>query len=167
METNNFDAIGYFRDMAKKNKLAKKNGFIATVISNIDNIEGLMDEFRNADRFIAISDTSSGNLSSLDGTYGFSCNRAFTVFILSGYEFGDMESREKELDLCREIFHQFVSRIIHDKYEYNGLQTFFDTTSFPNQELGRHFLNGVTGLHFTVYMRTPKDLEYDGSQWED
>ena len=165
MERNCFDAIRYFTDMTRANKLAQGKGFMPVTISNTDNLEGLMEEYRDNDRFVAIADTSSGNLASPDGTYGFQKRRAYTVFILSAYEYGDMESRQLELELCRTIFHQFVSRIIHDKYRYEEKEMFFDTHAIPNQELGRYYLSGMTGLHFTLYTWEPIDLVYEENQW--
>jgi len=165
MEATNFDAIAYFENLTQHNVLAQQQGFIPVVISNTDNLEGLMEEYRDNDRFVAIADTSSGNLSSADGTYGFQKRRAFTVFILSAYEYNNMEARQQEMDLCRTLFHQFVSRILHDKYEYDEKQMFFDTHTIPNQELGRYYLSGLAGLHFTVYLWEPIDLVYETNQW--
>jgi len=165
MERNNFDAIAYFKTMTEHNKLAQKEGFIPVIISNTDNLEGLFEEYRDNDRFVAITDTNSGNLSSADGTYGFSKRRAYTVFILSAYEYDNMQSRQEELELCRELFHQFVSRIIRDKYTYEEKMMYFDTHSIPNQEIGRYYMSGMTGLHFTLYVQEPIDLIYDNEQW--
>lgn len=64
MENNQFDAISYFMSMAERNRLAVDNHFKPVVISNSDNLEGLFKDYRDADRFVAISDTNSGNLSS-------------------------------------------------------------------------------------------------------
>ncbi|MBR4269624.1 MAG: hypothetical protein IKQ47_07585 [Prevotella sp.] len=165
MERSKFDAIAYFRTMAEHNKLAQEKGFVPVTISNSDNLEGLFEEYRDNDRFVAISDTNSGNLSSSDGAYGFSKRRAYTVFILSAYEYDNMQSRQEELDLCRELFHQFVSRIIRDKYQYEEKMMYFDTHTIPNQEIGRYYLSGMTGLHFTLYVQEPIDLVYDDEQW--
>ena len=165
MEKNSFDAIAYFWSMALRNKLAVANGFKPVTISGPDNLEGIFEDYRDADRFVAISDTNTGNLSSPDGAYGFQRNRAYTIFILSAYEYGDMQSRQKELELCRELFRQFVSKIIRDKYLYDEKQMYFDTHSIPNQEIGRYYLSGVTGLHFTLYVQEPVDLIYDDEQW--
>lgn len=151
--------------MTEHNKLAQKEGFIPVIISNTDNLEGLFEEYRDNDRFVAITDTNSGNLSSADGTYGFSKRRAYTVFILSAYEYDNMQSRQEELELCRELFHQFVSRIIRDKYTYEEKMMYFDTHSIPNQEIGRYYMSGMTGLHFTLYVQEPIDLIYDNEQW--
>ena len=76
-----------------------------------------------------------------------------------------MQDREQELSTCRELFFQFVSKIIHDKYEYEEKMMFFDTESIPNQELGRYFLSGLTGLHFTLFTQEPQDLVYNDEQW--
>lgn len=166
MERNDFDAITYFTEMTQKNILAQENKFQPVTISGTDSLEGLLEEYRDTDRFVAISDTNSGNLTSPDGTYGFSKRRAYTVFILSAYEYGNMESRQKELELCRQLFYQFVSKILRDKYLYGEKETYFDTHAIPNQEIGRYYLSGVTGLHFTLYVQEPISLEYDSGEWE-
>lgn len=165
MESNHFDAVAYFFTMTAKNKLAQEEGFCPVVISNTDDLEGLFEKYRDKDRFVAVTDTNSGNLSSPDGAYGFSKRRAYTVFILSAYEYGNMQSRQTELDLCRTLFHQFVSKIVRDKYLYDEKQMYFDTQSIPNQEIGRYYLSGMTGLHFTLYVQEPIDLIYDDEQW--
>lgn len=165
MENSSFDAIAYFYALTERNKLAQEKGFVPVTISNTDNLEGLMEEYRDNDRFVAVTDTNSGNLSSPDGAYGFSKRRAYTVFILSAYEYGNMQSRQEELELCRELFLQFVSRILRDKYLYDEKQMYFDTHAIPNQELGRYYLSGVAGLHFTLYVQEPVDLQYEEDQW--
>lgn len=165
MENDNFDAVAYFYSMTEHNRLAKEKGFLPVTISSTDNLEGLFEEYRDADRFVAVTDTNSGNLSSADGAYGFSRHRAYTVFILSAYEYGNIQSRQKELELCRTLFHQFVSKIIRDKYLYEEKMMYFDTHSIPNQEIGRYYLSGMTGLHFTLYVQEPIELIYEDGQW--
>lgn len=165
MENSTFDAIAYFMGMTHRNKLATEKGFKPVIISNSDNLEGLFEAYRDHDRFVAISDTSTGNLASTDGAYGFTKRRAYTVFILSAYEYDNMADRQCQLELCRKIFLQFVSRILKDKYAYQDEGTFFDTKAIPNQEIGRYYLSGMTGLHFTLYVQEPIDLVYDDEQW--
>lgn len=160
-----FDAISYFKEMCQHNKLAVREGFEPVVISNSDNLEGLLEEYRDHDRFVAISDTNTGNLMSPDGAYGFTKRRAYTVFILAAYNYQDMSDRQQQLDLCRNLFLQFVSRILRDKYTYDDKLTYIDTQAIPNQELGRYYLSGMTGLFFTIYVQEPIDLTYDDEQW--
>ncbi len=161
-----FDAISYFENLAEKNRLAKSSGFKTVVISGPDNLEGIFEQYRTCDRFIAVTDTNTGNLSSADGSFNFLKRRAYTVFILSAYRHDDMDDRQRELDLCRELFLQIIKRVIRDKFLYKDQGTYFDTHAIPNQELGRYFLSGMTGLHFTLYVSEPVDLQYDSDEWE-
>ena len=165
MERNLFDAISYFTELTMHNALAIERGFVPITISAPDNLEGIFEEYRDHDRFVAISDTNTGNLSSPDGAYGFTKRRAYTVFILSAYEHDNMQDRQQQLELCRQLFLQFVSRILHDKYTYNEKLMYVDTQSIPNQELGRYYLSGLTGLFFTVYVQEPIDLIYQDDEW--
>lgn len=165
MERNLFDALDYFTALTEHNVLAQQSGFHAVTVSSPDNLEGIFEEFRDWDRFVAVSDTNTGNLSSPDGAYGFTKRRAYTVFILSAYEHDNMEDRQQQLNLCRQLFLQFVSRILHDKYEYCEQLMYVDTQSIPNQELGRYYLSGLTGLFFTVYVQEPIDLIYQDDEW--
>lgn len=160
-----FDAISYFTEITEHNVLAAKEGFLPVTVSGPQNLEGLFEEYRDNDRFVAISDTSTGNLESKGGTDAFAKRRAYTVWILSAYEHGNMEQRQQELDLCRELFRQFASRILHDKYEYDEKTMYIDTRSIPNQELSRYYLSGMTGLFFTIYVSEPVSLEYDDAEW--
>ena len=49
---------------------------------------------------------------------------------------------------------------------YDEKQMYFDTHAIPNQEIGRYYLSGMTGLHFTLYVQEPVDLVYDEEQWQ-
>ena len=161
-----FDAITYFTTITQQNKLAQKEGFLPITISGPDNLEGIFEEFRDNDRFVAISDTNTGNISSNDGAYGFFKRRAYTVFILSAYEYNNLSDRQQQLTLCRQLFLQFVTKILHDKYTYNSEELMYvDTQSIPNQEIGRYYLSGLTGLFFTIYVQEPLSLEFNADQW--
>lgn len=160
-----FDAIAYFTAMTQENRLAVKEGFLPVPVSGPQHLEGLLEKYRDYDRFVAISDTSTGNLESQGGTDAFSKRRAYTVWLLSAYDYDDMADRQKELELCRELFRQFASRILHDKYQYSEQMMYIDTRSIPNQELSRYYLSGMTGLFFTIYVSEPVSLEYDESEW--
>lgn len=160
-----FDAITYFTKMTEQNKLCQDKKFKAVVISGPADMEGLLDAYRDVDRFICISDTNTENLTSDDGTYGFSKRRAFTVMILSAYEYGNMDERQEELDICREVFRQFASKILRDKYTYAEQYVQFETQSLPSQEFGRYQISGMTGLYFTLYTMEPIDLEYKNEEW--
>lgn len=165
MERETFDAIAYFQEMATKNKKASEGGFLPVIISGPQNLEGLFEQYRDYDRFIAITDNNSSNISSSDGAYGFTDRRTFTVFILAAYEYNNMDDREEKLKLCRKIFKEFVSKIIFDKFTYQEKMMYFNTQSIPNEDIGRYLVNGLTGLFFTLSVWEPVELIYDADEW--
>lgn len=162
-----FDAIAYFTAITNQNKLADAEGFHPVSVSGPQNLEGLFEKYTDWDRFVAISDTSTGNIESLGGVDAFSKRRAYTVWILAGYEYDNMADRQAKLEICRELFRQFASRILHDKYEYDERMMYIDTHAIPNQELSRYYLSGLTGLFFTIYVSEPISLEYDDAEWKE
>ena len=61
MDTINlFDAIGYFKSMCLKNKLAKTHGFFPCVCSGINSLEEVLENFRRQSAFFAVDDTNDG-----------------------------------------------------------------------------------------------------------
>lgn len=168
MENNiQFDALGYFKNLAEKNKLAKENGFKACFTAGPDGINGVMEQFRKVANFVMIDDTTSQNTYSSGVTF-FDRN-AYTVFILAHYRMDDMEDREEKLRLCRQIFRQFHSRMIYDKdnYVYGDRLEFLAVNQIYSKELPRYSMNGVTGLYFMVNNEEPVDLTYSKDEWEE
>lgn len=161
-----FDALTYFKNLAETNKLAKRYDFYAGFCSGPDGIEDVMQQFRKKKNFILIDDTTSQNTYSRGVTF-FDKN-VYTVFILAAYRFDDMEDREQKLNLCRQIFRQFHSRLIHDKelMLYGDMMEFLDVASIYSKELPRYSKSGVTGLYFMINNDEPIDLTYSAADWE-
>lgn len=162
-----FDAVEYFTKMTEQNKLCSAYDFKPVVVSGPDDMEGLLEHYREDSRFVCISDTNTENLTSDDGTYGFTKRRAFTVLILSAYDYQDMDMFQREMGLCREIFRQFTSKILRDKYTYQEQFIQFETQEIPSQEFGRYQISGMTGLYFVLYTKEPVSLEYNKDEWSE
>lgn len=168
METNNtFNAYDYFKKLADTNKLAQANNFKACFCSGPEGINDVMQEFRKYANFIMIDDTTSQNTYSKGVTF-FDKN-VYTVFILASYTFDDMRDREEKLNLCRRIFRQMHSRLIHDKntMEYGDSLEYLDVSSIYSKELPRYSMNGVTGLYFMINNDEPVDLTFNEDEWQE
>lgn len=163
---NTFDALSYFLNLAKSNKLAKENDFYPCLCSGPDGIEGVMEEFKYYKNFIMIDDTTSQNTYSRGVTF-FDKN-VYTVFIIAGYRWDDMKDRSEKLELCRRIFRQFHSRMIHDKEEvtFGDMLEYLDINTVYSKELPRYSMNGVTGLYMMVNNDEPVDLTFNENEWE-
>lgn len=168
METNNaiFDAIGYFSRLAGENKLCREHGFKAVTCSGIESLQGVMEEYQKTANFVCIDDTADQNLHSEGVT--FFKRRVYTVFIVAQYKWDDMAERQQKLNLCREIFRQFVSRVIADKNAYDGFDDmeFLRVENIYSREFGKYSWNGVTGLYFMLENDEPEELLMDENDWE-
>lgn len=164
-KNNLFDALSYFHTLAGQNRLCRKHGFRATFCSGPDSLEGIMQEFQKTSNFVCIDDTTDQNLYSKGVSY-FK-RRVYTVFILAAYRWDDMGDREEKLNLCREIFSQFVRRMIWDKSQREDADddmAFLNVERIYSKEFGRYTMNGVTGLYFIVENDEPESMEYEDEQ---
>lgn len=158
-----FDALHYFETLAKQNRLCVENGFKPVFCSGPDSIEGIIQNFQKTANFVCIDDTTDQNLYS-EGVSYFK-RRVYTVFILASYRWDDMEEREKKLNLCREVFKQFVKRMIWDRAQREDDETvFLNVEKIYSKEFGRYTMNGVTGLYFMVENDEPASMEYEDEQ---
>jgi len=157
-----FDALTYFKKLAESNRLCLEHGFKAVFCSGPDSIEGVMQQFQKTANFVMIDDTTDQDLYS-EGVSYFK-RRVYTVFILAAYRWDDMEDREQKLNLCRDIFQQFVRRMIWDKNNREDADddmTFLNVEKVYSKEFGRYTMNGVTGLYFMVENDEPEEMGYE------
>lgn len=160
-----FDALHYFETLTQQNRLCRAHGFRPAFCSGPDSIEGVMQEFQKTANFVMIDDTTDQNLYS-EGVSYFK-RRVYTVFILAGYRWEDMEDREEKLNLCREVFQQFVRRMIWDRAQHENEDddiTFLNVEKIYSKEFGRYTMNGVTGLYFMVENDEPAEMDYEDEQ---
>lgn len=167
MEKEQFNALEYFTELGKKNKLARRNRFVVDYCSGMGALVPMMQNYRDAENFIFIDDTTSGN--TFSNKVGWFDRNVYCVYILAGYDYNNAESYNETLKLCRRIFRQFLSRVIKDKerYKYGDRLMYLNTGNVYSQEFGRYSFNGVTGLFFQLQNDEPTDLIYDDDDWEE
>lgn len=163
MVTNElFDAVEYFTALTKSNKLAKAEKFFPCTSSGPASLEGIIANMRTQRAFVCIDDTNESR--TFYSGSAFFIRRVFTVNILIRYKNGDMEDRQRQLDICRRLFRQFHSRILRDKVKTNKVD-FVDERNITSRDYGQYFLNGITGLYFILQSNEPIELCYDESEW--
>lgn len=164
MDANNlFDAIGYFKDLCSKNKLAVANNFFPCVCSGINTLEDVMTNFRSQSAFLCVDDTNDGATEQTSG--GYFKKRTFTVFLLKQYKLNDMADRQKSLDVCRQLYRQIHSRMIIDKENLNNELVYLNTENILSREFGEFFMSGCTGLYFMTDVSEPINLQYNSDEW--
>lgn len=163
-----FDAFRYFNALTASNRLCKEHGFVCTSCSGIGGLEGAINEYLSTANLIIVSDTTSGRTFS-QGVSFFE-EQVYTVFIVMSFEHMSMRDRQKKLNIAREIFRQFHSKLIYDKFYTNNMELseqleFLKPDSIYSRELEGSFINGKTGLYIMLNNQEPIDLVYDKEQW--
>lgn len=158
------DTRQYFTQLTLENKLAQRNEFFPCACSGINSLQDILANLRRKKAFVCIDDTNDAATEQIGG--GWFRRRSITVFVLIRYRMDDMEDRQQKLDICREIFRQFHSRMIRDKERFISMDhSFLDVSRIYTRELGEYFLSGCTGLYFMLEIPEPVNLMYDGSEW--
>ena len=151
--------------MTEHNKLCKEHGFKAVTASGPENLEGVMAEYRKTENFVIIDDTSDNRV--FCGKPGWFTVSTVTVWILAATHYNDGEDRKEKMELCREIFRQFLARLISEQ-QVKGRQDlmFMELEQVLYKELGRYSLNGATGLYFMLDSQEPTNLVSRKDEWE-
>lgn len=158
-----FDARTYFEKICAENKLAVAENFHFATCPGIENLEGVINDVRKVANFFVFDDTVEGqNFRGSGG--GYFRKRVFTVSLLRRYRLNDMNDREAQLAVCRELYKQIVSRLIKDKRENPNL-VYLDTNSIFYREFDKIIFNGCTGLYFMLECAEPENLCYNADQW--
>lgn len=159
-----FPALDYFTQLAQSNRLAKENGFHPCLCSGPESIDGIMQGFRKYQNFVMVDDTTSQQ--TFGNGVGFFRHDVYTVFIVAHYSQDDMADRELKLNLCRQIFRQFHSRLLHDRDTLGDDRlTFLNLNNIYSTELPRYSYSGATGLYFMIQNEQPIDISYEQSEW--
>lgn len=166
MNANNlFDAHEYFRSICKSNKLAQAEKFHFCKCSGIESLQEPLQNYCTENAFFVVDDTTDSAVfrGRAGGHY---CRRVFTVFLLRRYQFDDMADRQTQLNICRELFHQIMSKMIIDEDDLQNELVYLKSDNVMSRELGQYFMSGCTGLYFMVEVSEPIDLSYSDDQWK-
>ncbi len=161
-----FDGIQYFKNLANCNLLAVKHGFHVGECSSLEAIEPIMDEYQTKSNFILVDDTIDASV--VTNGSGWFNRRVFTVAILARHRWNDTKDRNDKLNLCREIFRQFLTRLVLDKenFKYNTDLCYMRTEILRYREMNTYSMDGATGVVFMLPVDEPTDLIFRTDEWK-
>lgn len=86
---------------------------------------------------------------------------------MAAVKYNDGDDYNEKMKLCREIFRQFVARLIYEKQKLMKPELMFlDLSNILYKELGRYSINGACGLYFMIDNEAPTDLTFKQNEWE-
>uniref|UniRef100_UPI004025B0F8 hypothetical protein n=1 Tax=Prevotella sp. TaxID=59823 RepID=UPI004025B0F8 len=158
----NWDATTFFASLTASNKFAKSNDFTFAKVSGLDGFEEALQQLQSATAFVAVSDISQGYIEVNNSPH---TRRVKTVFLAMRHALGDMTARQECMDTMRELFRQFMSKLILEKTRQEQQNIYLDPRiSF--QEIDQYFFSGCACAYFQIAVDTYTDLRYDPTEWQ-
>lgn len=155
-----WNATAFFQALTERNRLAIDNGFVFCQISGLEGLEEAL-QHPSASNLISISDISDGYIS-LQGTPH--TRSVKTVFMSMRHAVDDMKARASCFDTMRELFRQFMSRLIREKVRLEEHGIVLDSRiSFT--EIDRYFFTGAACAYFQVAIELATDLQLNPDEW--
>lgn len=159
----NWDAAAFFEILTTQSRLAQSEGFVFCRVSGLEGFEQAVNEMQNHTAFVCVSDIADGYIE-MNNTPR--TRRVKTVFFAMRHAAEDMEARAECMERMRELFRQFMSRLLPEKVRLEQNCIYLDTRITFN-EIDRYFFSGAAGAYFQIAVDVYTDLRYNGNEWYD
>lgn len=158
-----WDAAAFFEILTDTNRLARQEGFTFCRVSGLDGLEDAVNQMQSASAFVCVSDIADG-YTELNNTPR--TRRVKTVFFAMRHAAEDMAARSECMEIMRELFRQFMSRLILEKVKLEQNCIYLDPRISFN-EIDRYFFNGAAGAYFQIAVDVFTDLRYNSDEWNE
>lgn len=151
----------FFEKLTATNRLAMAEGFTFCRVSGLEGFEEAVAQMQNTAAFVCVSDVADGytDLNNTPRT-----RRIKTVFFAMRHAAEDMAARAECMETMRELFRQFMSRLLPEKVRLEQNCIYLDPRISFN-EIDRYFFNGAAGAYFQIAVDVFTDLRYNPQEW--
>lgn len=87
-----------------------------------------------------------------------------TIFFAMRHAAEDIEARAECMEIMRELFRQFMSRLLPEKVRLEQNCIYLDPRISFN-EIDRYFFSGAAGAYFQIAVDVFTDLRYNADEW--
>ena len=162
LKLNSWNATNFFRDLTARNKFATAQGFSFCRVSGLEGFEEALQAMQSTTAFVCVSDMSQGYIALANTPR---TRRVKTIFLAMRHAIDDMAARQLCMDTMRELFRQFMSKLILEKTKQEQHNIYLDSRiSF--QEIDQYFFSGCACAFFQIAVDTYTDLRYDPTEWQ-
>lgn len=157
-----WDASKFFQSLTECNKLAQSEEFRFCRVSGLEGFEETINTMQTAPAIVAVSDINDG-YTELNNTPR--TRRVKTVFLAMRHAAEDMDARTECMEIMREIFRQFMSRLFLEKVKLEQNCIYLDPRiSFT--EIDRYFFSGAACAYFQIAVDVFTDLRFNDDEWK-
>ncbi len=163
MDSNcfNWDAAAFFEKLTASNKFALANDFRFARVSGLDGFLSQIAKALSTKAYVAVNDISSGGIEINNSPH---TRRMKTVFLFMRHKVDDDMARERCMDKMRELFRQFMSKLILEKTRLEQDSIYLDDRiSFT--EIDKYFYTGGACAFFQIAVDTFTNLVYNPDEW--
>ena len=157
-----WNAAQFFEELTATNALAQNENFIFCHVSGLEGFEEALAQMQTATAFCCVSDIADG-YTELNNTPR--TRRVKTVFLAMRHAAEDMSARSGCLEIMRELFRQFMSRLILEKTRLEENCIYIDPRISFN-EIDRYFFSGCACAYFQIAVDVYTDLRYNADEWK-
>lgn len=157
-----WDAAAFFQRLTATNRLAQSEGFAFCTVSGLDGFEEAVNTMQTTPAFVCVSDIADG-YTELNNTPR--TRRIKTVFFAMRYAAEDMAARSECMEVMRELFRQFMSRLLPEKVRLEQNCIYLDPRITFN-EIEQYFFNGAAGTYFQIAVDVFTDMRFNPDEWQ-
>lgn len=163
MPKSDWNATAFFESLCASNKLAQKEQFTFCQCSGLDGFEEAIAALQSATAICAVSDIADG-YTELNNTPR--TRRVKTIFLAMRHAVEDMDARNACMETMRELFRQFMSRLMLEKVRIEQDCIYIDPRITFN-EIDRYFFSGCACAYFQIGVDVFTDLRHNANEWTD
>lgn len=156
-----WDAAKFFEELTAKNHLAQNENFTFCRVSGLEGFEEALAQMQTATAFCCVSDIADG-YTELNNTPR--TRRIKTVFLAMRHAAEDMVIRSECMETMRELFRQFMSKLILERVKLEENCIYIDPRISFN-EIDRYFFSGCACAYFQIAVDVYTDLRYNENEW--
>ena len=95
----------------------------------------------------------------------FTHSRVKTIFMAMRHKIDDMKARNTCMDIMRELFRQYMSKLILEKTKLEQ-QCIYLAPRISFNEIDRYFFSGCACSYFQIAVDVYTDLRFNPSEWD-
>lgn len=157
----NWDAASFFERLTLSNIFAQENAYRFHRVSSLEGFHDALGSMHSTTAFIAVSDISEGGLDMENSPH---TQRIKTIFMAKRHKIDDMVARERCMDNMRELFRQFMTKLVLEKTKLEE-NCIFINPRIKFTEIDRYFFTGCACAFFQIAVDTYTDLTYKPEEW--
>lgn len=156
-----WDAASYFKKLTEESKLARAEGFAFGRCSGLEGFEDAINKMSRTNAMVLVSDVSDGYLELADAPKS---RRIKTVFMFMRHAVGNMEARSRCMSVMRNLFKQYMSRLLKSRMDMQMQNLYFDPRIQFN-EVEQYFFDGGACAYFQLAVDVYTDLRFNPDDW--